>query len=65
MNSIPSASCPVAKHVTSAATNPPTLVHAIDSNVDVLAFVTRGLRRFVRLDAILGMAVEVRAEEAR
>ena len=47
MNSIPSASCPVAKHVTSAATNPPALVHAIDSNVDVLAFVTRGLRRFV------------------
>ena len=47
VNSIPSASCPVAKHVTSAATNPPALVHAIDSNVDVLAFVTRGLRRFV------------------
>ena len=47
VNSIPSASCPVAKHVSNAATNPPALVHAIDSNMDVLALVTRGLRRCV------------------
>ena len=46
-NAMPSASCPVPAQMASAATVPPALVHAIDSNMDVLASFTRGLRRFV------------------